>query len=256
MSNLDINEAREVLDSIALDYNSESPSSKRESQKLIEQVHQIFLSKWSKYIPESVLELASLSIRNPIQTDHQGMKSELVPSKGLSMLVSRATLLSTQLDGDTEHLGDLSIIKLYPYKKGLDRFPKKKLDVLLNMVKDSFDNDLTKAKAYLDRFYFQTIHSHESAHACQGDSIPNWFAEIAARYYQIETMKTIYGENMLTTDEDSASNQFYKVLINKYGEDVHKYFFGNEIDSDTRRSIKVESFIFLTKFLARQAFTR
>lgn len=253
MGEIGVNEAQDILDSTRLSYSSESPSSRTETQPLIDQVHDIFLGRWSKYIPQDQLGVVSLSIQNPILTDKEGMRTPLNPKEGIAGILSK---LETRgdIDGHTEWINGLSVIKQFPYKTGLDRYSPKQLDSMLNIFKGRFGGDVKKTRSFVERYYFQTIHSHESAHASSDESIPNYFQEIGARYYQIETMKTIYGENELFTSNDVKNHNFYNELISKFGDAVHSYFFGGETDSRTRRKLLANALLFLGKDTAKEAF--
>ena len=254
MTNYDSQSVNDLLSSLRFEFSIENPQKLKESQPLIDQVHDVFLSKWANFFPENKLERASLSIRNPIFTDNVSMKNALVPRKGIGAFIGNFRRNYIDIDGETEHLEGVSVIKQYPYKKGLERFPAQKLSTLLEIFKPRFAGNLTKTREFVERYYFQTIHSHESAHACSDENVPTWFQEIGARYYQIEVIRAIYGENEIQSASDLNNHKFYQELLSKYGDTVHSYFFGNEVEPKTKRKLLAESFLFLVKDIAKSAF--
>ncbi len=255
MFNQDINAAHDLLSNTQLEFSSASPQSLKESQPLIDQVHDVFLGKWGKYISQERRKLASLSVRYPILTDASGMKESIRHDPGIKGLVRNYQFKQVNLDGYVEYIDDLGVIKLYSYKSGINRISEKMRSQLIGKYISRFPGDQNRAQEFIDKLYFQTVHAHESAHACSDESVPMWFQEIGARYYESETIKEIYGKRESRGSDALKNHRFYEQLIDSYGDEVHKYFFGNEVDSKTKREILIKSFMFIVKDLTKRAFT-
>jgi hypothetical protein len=68
---------------------------------------------------------------------------------------------------------------------------------------------------------------HEITHLYQNTTIPRAFAECGAYFYEKELREqSPYGINIATTEEERFA-PFYQSLLEKYGDDVHKLFFGS-----------------------------
>ncbi len=93
-----------------------------------------------------------------------------------------------------------------------------------------------KAKENVASIAFFDYLTHEICHQYQDLTLPEPFVEISARYYQRETLtKMKYG--YIIADHDEERIGFYKSLIEKYGDDVHKLAFGKEIDTAKKKVI-------------------
>lgn len=75
--------------------------------------------------------------------------------------------------------------------------------------------------------------AHEPYHALQDSTVPTHFLETGAHHYQTITGKALGMGNVDTTYKE-ACTAFYTDLLNKYGGDVHKLFFGS-LNNDARR---------------------
>ena len=99
----------------------------------------------------------------------------------------------------------------------------------LEIFKDDIQ-DLDTVKRAMGNIYSYNLFFHEICHFYQTKGLPLLFSESGAAYYETEvaTKKTGAG---FTSEEYEAGAVFYKSLVEKYGDDVHKFFFGS-ISSD------------------------
>ena len=92
-----------------------------------------------------------------------------------------------------------------------------------------------QAKKAIKNMAARYIITHELAHLHQDPSLPLWFAESGAYCYTQGTMKkNKWGE--LNSAQDEAAD-FYRWLLEKYGDDVHKIYFGQLQDRKKREKI-------------------
>lgn len=79
------------------------------------------------------------------------------------------------------------------------------------------------------------IITHELLHLHQNKSLPLWLSEAGAYYYTREIMKKNKWGG-LNSAYDSAAD-FYRELLEKYGDDIHKIYFGQSRDKEKREKI-------------------
>src|SRR3989344_1323147 len=95
------------------------------------------------------------------------------------------------------------------------------------------------AMRYLQRVTARQIYTHEIAHLYQDSSLSVPFSEAGAYYYARELMKrNKWGPPIGGGDDDAAD--FYGELVSKYGDDVHKLYFGTLLNKRKRRFILSE----------------
>lgn len=81
--------------------------------------------------------------------------------------------------------------------------------------------------------------AHEIVHQFEDHSLPIAFRECAVRYYQRETVKK-FQIGYAKEEFNEERIKFYENQVQKYGEDVHKLFFGSEIDAVRKQTILAE----------------
>lgn len=74
---------------------------------------------------------------------------------------------------------------------------------------------------------FETAVIHEILHKFQDDSLPEPFMELAVCYYERQMNHELNTLGTLSNPDIEARVDFYQQLINVYGDDVHKTFFGS-----------------------------
>ncbi len=77
---------------------------------------------------------------------------------------------------------------------------------------------------------------HEVVHQYQDENLPKFFKELGAYFYQRQIATALHF-SFLIFDLDEARIQYYNSLLNRFGEDVHKIFFGSLLDSKRRTEI-------------------
>jgi hypothetical protein len=93
-----------------------------------------------------------------------------------------------------------------------------------------------KARSAIISICFDDFLAHEVIHNFQGNSLPVAFLETAARFYQRETIKKLeYG--YLTIDNNEYVIEFYNGLVKEFGDDIHKVFFGLDVDPEIKADI-------------------
>jgi len=99
--------------------------------------------------------------------------------------------------------------------------------------------DLAHAKQIMENIGYAETVTHEAYHHLQDPSLPTFFQENGAYYYQQTTAESLnFGR--LDSDERAKITDFYKNLIDKYGDDVHKLFFGTLNNTERRTEILAE----------------
>jgi hypothetical protein len=257
MNKLDMSQSKDLINSLQLEFSATNPQQRHETQPLVDSVHNEFMRMWGQYIPKERLEIASLSIRNPILTDRAGMKSPIKKNPHIIGLIEQYNQKRLSTDGYVEYIDDVGIIKLYPHGEGFNKYPEKMVQETIKKYSMLFDGDLKKAAEYLKDYFFQSVLAHESAHACSTESIPSWFQEYGARYYQTEIMSKLYGAKDPQTSISMKNHKDYKIytdLISQYGDVVHKFFFGGDIDPKIKRSILIKSHYYMIRDFTKEYF--
>lgn len=98
---------------------------------------------------------------------------------------------------------------------------------------------LEKAEEELLGAYRNNVITHELLHLYNSSlASPSIFSEAGAYFYTYQLMKGLFVS--LNALNDPKLRSLYQELIDKYGDDVHKLFFGQEVDEEIRNSIFTE----------------
>jgi len=74
--------------------------------------------------------------------------------------------------------------------------------------------------------YYSTFSAHEEIHQYQDLTLPDTFKEIGAYYYTSIIARKL-GHNPIGGELAGKRYHVYETLLNKYGDDVHRVFFGS-----------------------------
>ncbi|MBM3283144.1 hypothetical protein FJY90_02725 [Candidatus Gottesmanbacteria bacterium] len=80
------------------------------------------------------------------------------------------------------------------------------------------------------------IITHEIAHTYQDDELPLTFVECGANYYARVVMKE-KGWGKFSAGNFDRLADFYEKLIDKYGDDIHRIFFGQDINAGLHQQV-------------------
>lgn len=89
---------------------------------------------------------------------------------------------------------------------------------------EAFGSDAAKER-YKGRYY-TTFLAHEETHQYQDHSLPREFLETGAYYYTSVITRSL-GHNPMGDDLAGRRYDAYEAWIKKYGDDVHRVFFGS-----------------------------
>lgn len=83
-----------------------------------------------------------------------------------------------------------------------------------------------KARELYKGRYYTTFIAHEEVHQYQDWTLPDEFKETGAYYYTSILARKL-GHNPIGDELAAKRYNAYEALLNKYGDDVHKVFFGS-----------------------------
>ena len=92
-----------------------------------------------------------------------------------------------------------------------------------------------KAKRILQSMVAHWLVLHEISHVYENRGLPLWFAEAGAYHYSRQSMKEHKWGGIRSQHEAAAD--FYQELLAKYGDDVHKIFFGQIEDKLVKQKV-------------------
>jgi hypothetical protein len=84
------------------------------------------------------------------------------------------------------------------------------------------------------------VYVHEVAHDYEDETLPLEFRECGAYYYGKELKKPSSYASVFEADQTYKYSAFYRGLIEIYGDDIHKLFFGSLKNESIRREILEE----------------
>ncbi len=112
---------------------------------------------------------------------------------------------------------------------------------------DNFGDEVTAKKKFGQLFFLHNL-THEEVHQYQSKSLPNLFSEGGAHYYQRE-LKAKLGFGYVANELTEIQNRAYRILIDVYGDDVHRVYFGQKMDCRKREEILAAALTFEEELL-------
>lgn len=218
---------KEQLDALRLETQDLSPKEKRLLDDFMGECHQAFLDIYGKYIPKKK-ENAEITQRFLKTTEE--IYEEFVDewSKNIPLV---ETTITDKGYMRYHNLGEF----LVGYLPDLWGLLDEKTQIRLKKREGGFEN----AKNYVRQTTNRYLLSHEIAHMYQDPNLPVWFMECGAHYYA-RTLMMEKGWGKFDTEDYIRLSNFYQTLVGKYGEDVHKLFFGQLDDKSRREEILAE----------------
>lgn len=220
---------KEQLDSLRLEFQDLSPKNWEKMKTFIAECDNALVSIFKNYFPQNEMAGKTPARERFLFTDKKTF--ERFDEKWLGNLQA----------GDASYLNEEN--------KGYMRTFLERGDFTAGFVPDIWEKipqdtqkklaDMaggeTQAKEAVKNMTARYIITHELAHLHQNPDLPLWFAESGAYCYTQETMKkNNWGE--LNSAQDEAAD-FYRELLEKYGDDVHKIYFGKLQDREKQKKI-------------------
>lgn len=222
-------EDQEIADSIKIEASALSPAEDRVVVDKIVQMIPPFLVDFGGFIPQETKERIPQILRKIISVEsvpdfvrafNPESTRDFTNTHSALTKDSRVTILSTE-----EIWQGLSQEKKDSISPALSSHAKR-----LGMSIEEFYN----------LAYVLNHAGHEFSHAISvessKDELSEEFREVGADYYGEHISSALLGESIIPT-ESKERVRFYKGLINQYGDDVHKLFFGTDVDPEIKSRI-------------------
>jgi hypothetical protein len=217
----------DMVDSLKLEASMLTPSQDAYFKKQAKLLSQDFLSRYRELIPQKTLR----------RTQHPENRFVITPSKEFKQLYG-------EWDSTTRNQGekpDKGIHGVYfPEGRfvGLDNpltvwegeFSEKTKQKLSKQI-----GGRRKARQEVANVSVYEFLTHELIHQYQDNSLPATFLEVAVPYYARETLKHL-GFGHLVNPTYNKRVSFYENIVNDYGPDAHKLFFGSLSSSSNMRN--------------------
>jgi|GEM_PF-4548335 len=212
-----VSENRDFADALKLEVSL--PSAEQESIKnASEKVNSVIRKRFSRFFGL------------PAQKFSEGNQNRVVSFEDTDAFYEYVRLLG---GNDEVHIKRAEAIRT-PIEKGyLTAFPIASVfpnsdyaeDWVTNLVeKEGISKSLAEEKFTFA--YFFHILTHETLHIYEFPSVYGPFSECAVAYYSEKVLSDL--KIPLTFGRlDENRNYFYKLLLNKYGDDLHKFYFGS-----------------------------
>lgn len=101
---------------------------------------------------------------------------------------------------------------------------------------EKYPDEIEARRAYSDVQSSFAL-THETLHQFHTKNIPDFFAHCAIPYYQRELDKSLTFSGYTKNESYEIASEFYSILISKFGDVVHKVFFGLPVDNEKRDDI-------------------
>lgn len=219
---------QEQIDSLRLETENISPKEKEEAFQIAQKLNGYILEIYSDYIEYS--------------KEPEEFPKRLVFTKSADTI---SRFKSIWLDSKKEEK-DLSGITIHPDEFGIlwfknkESFPEIKKYIEKNK-KEFLERygSLEKAEEEFIEAYMHNIIIHELLHLYSPAlELPSVFKEAGA-YFYAHHLLIVMGDMFFSLNKsyDIKLRNLYQKLIDKYGDDVNKLFFGQEVDEEIRNSI-------------------
>lgn len=211
----------DMTDSLKLDASVLTPKQDREIKNVARNLNRTFVTEYKKFISDGkIKEISGIEDRVLITDDH-----------AFNLLWSEWNTIDEPKDppGDEVLAAFLEAGNLFTFKDFDKYWAKTSEPLRVNLVKKFGTED--KASAIIGKVGIVNSLAHELIHQYQNHRLPHEFLECAVRYYEREVLQKL-SFPYLSEHLDNERISFYESLIQQYGDDVHKFFFGEEIEYD------------------------
>ncbi len=224
----DAHEAERVFaDTLKIEASGLSPHQETQVKEYVKVVKESVERQYGKYFgPQTLEQVKGIEDRVITFGDKESFteyaRGSLFsqPNRDLSHLVGLHTRKAN---------GDLSVVQPvegYPTRTGVQKEP----------VAESWKGTNKNAQQDDQLTEFKDTLVHEIVHGYQDDRLPSYFMECAVPYYVDKVLHDVPDSALRFYKQDKRIER-YDNLIKKYGESVHRLFFGSNIDSNLREKI-------------------
>lgn len=208
---------QEMFDSLKMEVSALTPEQDKMVENFGNKVSDFIRDKYGNYIPED-------------------KKSELVDIGKRIVITEKSTYQVFSSEWDGEEVGESSdgarflygeFIGLNKMEDAWDRLASE--DTRQSFIKRYAGDELNAKKAF--EFIVITNYTiHEIVHMFQNDELPEVLLETATRYYQQKIALELIGSATTFGEPYDGYIDKYQKLIDQYGDEVHKVFFGSAED--------------------------
>ena len=241
-------EAREISEALLLEVSDMSPVQYEQFREFGLAIQSYVTKEYGKYIPDGNMPQIEAATLNAIALNRVDFERFVQVYQGKSLLERLLTKVVPSMPVEdwrpvqSTGVGGITIAQKTDHKEKkvivLDRnarqFPEK---ITKEIAAAFFEGDEEQAADLLSVAWFTRAHAHEVIHALGDNFTPVQFQELGVRYYEKGVPQEIIPNMPCKDPVQDAAHDHYERLVTKYGEDVHRLFFGSKVDSETKKEI-------------------
>lgn len=188
-----------------------------------------FLVDFGIFIPEETKEKIPQTLRKIVSVDS-------VPEVVSAWNPESTTDFTNTFAALTKN----SKVTILPTEKIWEGLSQEKKDSISLALSSHAQRLGVSIEEFFNLSYLLNHAGHEFSHAISAgsseDGLPELFKEVGADYYGEYMSSALLGESIIPT-ESKERIYFYKGLISQYGDDVHRLFFGTDVDQRIKSRI-------------------
>jgi len=227
---------KDMVDALRMEISSITPKQQEGLSEGIRLITDKIVTDYGRFMPPETLEVAKT-------TD---VRTLLVHNEDFHAIYNNwASDDDTSVDatGVMFHEGRLSIVQDFASQK------ENSFNIPDEESKQKFidisKGDEEEARNHIAEMNMGSHLAHETLHQLHAQGMPTYFVESANFYYQRELDKDMPMYTFLPVDSAALAARIYQDTVEKFGDDVHKVFFGTNEDNDLALRIKGYVFYFL-----------
>lgn len=228
---LSLSTSRDIADSLRLECSILSPSENSQIKQLAHNVRKKFHAQFGRFFRQNVLEEVG-DVENRIVVTDVSAFNTILAEWNSTKWNSTKNLLPLLENVFAAHFpNEKFIIMFKQFDRYWDKTSKEFQQTLIELTGSE-----NKAKEVMGHIGFMTSLTHEIVHQYQDGSVIPEFLEIGAVYYTCSLLSSARIPTFLDKVGNSRIN-FYSNLIQVFGDNVHKLFFGQEVPGRIKNTI-------------------
>ena len=268
-----MNEAQDIYDSLTLEAGEISPKSQdRFKNQVRKPIQDVIKSHYGRFISDELMGVGDKAAKNILllsDKNYTRFVVEYLPASWFDKIIDKfAEVLERRLNkSSTKPIILPRAIDFRQYKFtheysvgttlatkprqlimdrdiGAKKYNQTWTDTISQLAQTRYNDDKKEAEAFLTYLILTVYTAHEMVHGYSDLSLPVAFKEYGARYYTkkvAEGCLEVFGADFFEKPRDLTMRNKYAQLVEKYGDDVHKLFFGTLKDSRLKYKILAQA---------------
>jgi len=227
---------RDMMDALRIEISSNTSKQQEGLKEAMQIITDKIVTDYGRFMPHTTLDLAKTIDERTLLINRDGFHPfyKNWPSSNES---------SFDAEGAMFHEGSISVVQDFVSQK------ENAFNITDEESKQRFielsKGDEEEARIHLAEMNFGSHLAHETLHQLHAKGLPTYFVESANLYYQREIENELPMYTFLPGDSNILAANFYQEVIEKFGDEGHKVFFGTQEDNELAMRIKAYLFYYL-----------